>query len=326
MAESKPTASIVPLTGENYPTWKVQCRMALMRDELWGIVSGTETAPAENADRISKFAARRDRALVTIVLAVHPSLLYLVGDPNNPVVVWTTQFQKKTWANKLALRRRLHSLQLRDGESVQDHIKAIAEVFNELAIVGDAIDEEDRVVYSLASLPDAGYCSGGEQRRSQDGDCDRKAATCREEAEGEIERRLCRRKGDDDQATVQGKCHYCKRYGHMQKNCTECIKAESKSKTGALSEAERGKKKVSKVGLVTRHILGVRKPAENWIVDSGATCHICNSKELFDDLLPLSKPQKVTLGDNHTLEAIGTGAVEVELKLPGEESKVDKGR
>ena len=128
MAESKPIASIVPLTGENYPTWKVQCRMALMRDGLWGIVSGTETAPAGGADQVSKFAARRDRALATIVLAVHPSLLYLVGDPNDPIVVWTTlqnQFQKRTWANKLALRRRLHSLQLRDGESVQNHIKAI---------------------------------------------------------------------------------------------------------------------------------------------------------------------------------------------------------
>ena len=65
------------------------------------------------------------------------------------------QFQTKTWANKLALRHRLHSLQLKDGESVQDHIKAMTELFNELAVVGDAIEEEDRVVYLLASLPDS---------------------------------------------------------------------------------------------------------------------------------------------------------------------------
>ena len=53
MAESK-TVTIVPLKGENYPTWKVQCRMALVRDGLWGIVSGTETAPS--GDR-AKFLA-----------------------------------------------------------------------------------------------------------------------------------------------------------------------------------------------------------------------------------------------------------------------------
>ena len=45
-AESK-TSIIVPLNGSNYPTWKVQCRMALVRDGLWGIVAGTDTLPAE---------------------------------------------------------------------------------------------------------------------------------------------------------------------------------------------------------------------------------------------------------------------------------------
>ena len=83
--------------------------MALVREGLWGIVAGTETAPEEEAeaDRRSKFLARRDRALATIVLGMDPSLLYLIGDPEDPVVVCTklqNQFQKKTWANKLALR------------------------------------------------------------------------------------------------------------------------------------------------------------------------------------------------------------------------------
>ena len=47
IAESKTSVSSVPLNGANYPTWKVQCRMALAcaRDGLWGIVSGTETEP-----------------------------------------------------------------------------------------------------------------------------------------------------------------------------------------------------------------------------------------------------------------------------------------
>lgn len=69
MAEIKTV--IVPLNGKNYPTWKVQCRMALMKDSLWGIVSGTEETPGEeNADARRKFIARRDRALAIIVLAV----------------------------------------------------------------------------------------------------------------------------------------------------------------------------------------------------------------------------------------------------------------
>ena len=85
MATDSKTVAIVPLNGSNYPTWKVQCRMALVRDGLW---ARTETAPPEEeAARLSKFLANRNCALATIVLAVDPALLYLIGDPDDPVAV-----------------------------------------------------------------------------------------------------------------------------------------------------------------------------------------------------------------------------------------------
>ncbi len=70
MAESK-TVTLVPLNGSNYGTWKVQCRMALVKDGLWSIVSGSETAPASTeAEKYAKFVSRRDKALaINIVLS-----------------------------------------------------------------------------------------------------------------------------------------------------------------------------------------------------------------------------------------------------------------
>ena len=64
--------------------------MALMKDGVWSIVNGSETTPEEGGegDRYAKFVARRDRALVLIVLAIDPLLLYLIGDPDNPITVW----------------------------------------------------------------------------------------------------------------------------------------------------------------------------------------------------------------------------------------------
>ena len=125
--------------------------MALLKENLWDIVSGTEVAPnstdgTTDRDANRKFIARRDKALAIIVLAVDPSLLYLLGEPEDPKIVWQTlqgQFQKKTWANKLGLWRKLFSLKLVDGGSVKDHVKAMTEIFNELAVVGDPVDEED---------------------------------------------------------------------------------------------------------------------------------------------------------------------------------------
>ena len=111
MAEKK--LSIVSLNGKNYPTWKVQCRMALTKDGLWGIVDGTEVDPGDAGDAHKKFISRRDRALAIVVLSIDPTLLYLIGDPKDPTEVWkklSDQFQKKTWANNLELCRKLYSL------------------------------------------------------------------------------------------------------------------------------------------------------------------------------------------------------------------------
>ena len=159
MASEGKHISIVALNGTNYPTWKVQCRMALIREGLWGIVSETEECPDRaEADKHAKFMARKDRALATTVLAVEPSLLYLLGDPEDPVAVWkrlSGQFQKKTWVNKLNLRKKLFTMKLSDSGSMKEYIRKMTEIFHELAVISEPITEEDQVVHILAGLPES---------------------------------------------------------------------------------------------------------------------------------------------------------------------------
>ena len=52
----KSESSVVPLNGSNYLTWKMQCRMALMKDGLWNIVNGTETTLTGDGERHVFFA------------------------------------------------------------------------------------------------------------------------------------------------------------------------------------------------------------------------------------------------------------------------------
>ena len=63
--------------------------------------------------------------------------------------------------------------------------------------------------------------------------------------------------------------------------------------------------------LVTIHSLSATSRG-NWIIDSGATCHMCNDRELFRELSHLRKPQEVTLGDGHVLEVTAEGSVTLE--------------
>jgi hypothetical protein len=155
MAELR--SAVVPLKGNNYATWKVQCRMALIKEGYWGIVNKTETAP-DGADGRQKFMTRRGKALALIGLTIDPSLLYLIGDEDDPCKVWEAlqgQFQRKTWSNKLQLRKKLITLKLKEGGSVNAHVKEMTETFESLSIVDAPVSEEDRVVYLLASLPDS---------------------------------------------------------------------------------------------------------------------------------------------------------------------------
>ncbi|KAK4316757.1 hypothetical protein Pmani_012119 [Petrolisthes manimaculis] len=148
MAEHKST--VVPLDGSNYATWKVQCKMALIKEDVWSLVDGTEPIPdPTETNKYSKYVLKKNKALAIVVLSVDPKLLYLLGEPEDPKKVWNKladQFQKKTWSNKLQLRRRLYALRLKEGGSVQEHIKIITEIFNELSVIGDQMNEEDRVV------------------------------------------------------------------------------------------------------------------------------------------------------------------------------------
>ena len=155
------SSNIFPLNETNFSTWKTQIRMLLMRDNLLGIVEGTEIAPSqtgENTAQFNKFLERRNRALAQIVLHISPNLLYIIGDPTDPVIVWKKLqdvFQRKTWANNLRLRKRLYSMKLMPGDDLQAHLKIFIELFDDLAVIGDAIEEEDRVINLLASLPES---------------------------------------------------------------------------------------------------------------------------------------------------------------------------
>ena len=64
-------------------------------------------------------------------------------------------------------------------------------------------------------------------------------------------------------------------------------------------------------GLVASHVLaaGSMKGEAIWIVDSGATRHMCNDRKLFVNFNSLAEPRYITLGDGHTVKAVGRGVV-----------------
>ena len=76
--------------------------------------------------------------------------------------------------------------------------------------------------------------------------------------------------------------------------------------------------KSNSVGLIATHALTAKGPdqADSWILDSGATCHICSNQKLFDEI-ELKSSQEVTMGDDRVIKAAGCGTIKIKLTQQG---------
>ena len=122
-------------------------------------------------------------------------------------------------------------------------------------------------------------------------------------------------------------CHYCRKVGHIKRNCRDFKRARG-SPNNLQHQSKTPPHKInsvltkgpddstdSEVGLVANHVLTHTKESnEEWIVDSGATSHICKDRILFTRLYPLNCPVEVKLGDGHILTATAQGSVRLKLK------------
>ena len=154
------------------------------------------------------------------------------------------------------------------------------------------------------------------------------------------EQKFVKKEAVDDERkalAVKGKpkkpvCHFCQKPGHIKRECWKLAQLETskgarkkpqKPKHGANAVAEVGEDSTPSSDdevFVADHALSVTCQ-ENWIIDSGATCHMCNDEALFSELNVLKKSQEVSLGDGHVLEATAEGTVPLQMLLPGGSTK-----
>lgn len=119
------------LDGKNWSTWKFQMKHLLLGKGLWGLVDGTETlAEGANAAAHADFQKQLQRAYSTIVLAISTAYLYLVTACEQPGEAWNElkrHFEQDTLANKLLLRKQYFQHEMREGTSIEKHLKHMNE-------------------------------------------------------------------------------------------------------------------------------------------------------------------------------------------------------
>ncbi|UYV65566.1 hypothetical protein LAZ67_3004717 [Cordylochernes scorpioides] len=97
-------------------------------------------------------------------------------------------------------------------------------------------------------------------------------------------------------------CHYCGKKGHKAADCWS--KRNSKRNNTRMAAS---------LGIRVENILEV----DEWCLDSGATAHMCCLRTAFSNLRE-TEPIAVKLANDQSIEALGTGTVELEVLKHGE--------
>ena len=123
-------------------------------------------------------------------------------------------------------------------------------------------------------------------------------------------------------------CHYCGKPGHFKRDCRLFAQKQSEGRGGGpklfqgqsahLAEEEKADPKSEEALVISQTHLVVSK--QDWLVDSGATCHMCHDRSAFREWKKLQTPQQVALGDGYELEATAEGSVPMTTLLPNGET------
>ena len=91
------------------------------------------------------------KAASTIHLCLADEVMYNVMDE----VMATGIYMIKSLSNKLYLKRQLYCLRMKEGSAVLEHLNFFNRIISELLAIDVKVDEEDKVLILLSSLPES---------------------------------------------------------------------------------------------------------------------------------------------------------------------------
>eukprot|EP00731_Ephydatia_muelleri_P018948 Em0011g988a len=299
--------SIDKLDSSNWMTWKFQMKHLLLSKGLWGIVDGSERlAEDASVQQQAEFRKRAQTAFSTLVLSISSSQLYLITSCEELAPAWVAlrnHFERDTLVNKLMLKKQYFRMEMKEGSSIEAHIKAMKELTDKLAAIKAPISEEDQVVTLLGSLPSS-YSTLVTALEARDA----VSLSYVQQALIQEEQRMnvVDSKSDAGQSAVfdekTGRAFVGKQSQQCQKGRQQKPKHIAKPVKTMEEDSELACGASSK-----------SYNKENWIVDSGASSHMTQTQEFMVNYEEFGTPQKVCLGDGRTLEAFGKGKVIVTM-------------
>ena len=304
-------------------------------------------------------------------MSIRSSQLYLITSCEDTARAWTAlrnYFKRDTLVNKLMLKKQYFRMGMKDGTSMEAHIKYMKELTDKLAAINAPIAEEDQVVTLLGSLPPS-YSTlvTAPEARDVKELTDRLAAinapiakedqvvtllgslppsystlvtaleardvislsyvqqsliheeqrikesntlhTSSDTMSGIGEALIGKHEYQTNKRYQYKKtCYFCGESGYFFKDCPKSLHQKplkSKHKVKSAYMVSQGESHSDSES--DEKVFGASSQSYNshgWIVDSGASSHMTQVKEFLVNYEDFDNPQKVSMGDGCTVEAV----------------------
>ena len=322
--------SVQKLNGENYPVWSYKLQLMLIRDDLWSVIKDPTPILIDAAWR-----KKDDQARALIGLMVEDNQLMHIMAADTARAAWDTlkeYHQKATLTSKVHLLKRLCRLVLKESGDMEEHINTFSNYVTQLAALGQCLPDDLMAALLLGSLPESfdTLVTALESRP----EADLTLQLVKSKLIDEYKRRKGARETKEDSCGSEAamkvshkeakSCFFCKKTGHFKSECIK-YKAWKKKQERANKVSENSPKReketdecsffASSSELFVEEKAFVSDEAECWFVDSGATSHMVNTPNFFNNLDP-SRKGYVRLADNKLAEVkgIGKGAIKCIVK------------
>lgn len=215
--------------------------------------------------------------------------------------------EKSTLANKVYLVRSICAFKLEENGDARAHINRMQDLFTKLNDIGKVqLSTLWSKIFLLSSLPELRYIGVGTWRTFD-------VAKQHVIAEYERHANVVGSSSDSILKTVAkiGNCFFCKRSGHQKKDCHKYKNWLAKKGNDDKGRKGNDGKSADKVNSIeeSNFIFSVgNTQKKHWIVDSGATRHVVNSKRFFTEIDDSYRGSvELANGESTAIQGIGTG-------------------